>query len=279
MWGAYFAYTRSGIGDGLLPQDIVFIRFAVAGAVLFPWIALKGLGTLARVGWWRGLALALAIGPFFILAASAGFLFTPLSHGAVLQPSTAALTSILVAGLYLREPISWHRLTGAAVIIAGIVLIASGMGGTAGPDAWIGDMLFVFAGLCWATFTILIRLWNIGGLAATAAASVVSAMVVIPAFFIFSGVERLLALPPSILFTQILVQGLLAGVAAIVAYGRAVSHLGASGAALFPALVPAATLLIGIPVTGEFPGMIEWTGAILATIGLSIAMCVLKGFR
>lgn len=272
MWAAYLSFTRAGIADGLAPQDIVFMRFGTAALVLLPWLVMNRPAALGGVGWARGVALTLAVGPPFVFAASGGFIFAPLSHGAVLQPSTAALSSMLIAFVILREPLCASRTIGAVIIIAGIVLIASGMSGRAGPNAWIGDLLFVLAGLCWATFTILIRAWSIGGLPATAAASVLSGAVVIPAQFLFGTMERILALPPAILFGQVVIQGVLAGVVAIVAYGRAVKHLGASGAALFPALVPATTLLIGIPVTGVWPTPVEWMGALMATFGLTVAM-------
>ena len=53
------------------------------------------------------------------------------------------------------------------------------------------------------------------------------------------------------LATQALVQGLLSGVVAVFAYGRAVARLGAARAAVFAAMVPAVAILLGIPVAGE----------------------------
>lgn len=52
--------------------------------------------------------------------------------------------------------------------------------------------------------------------------------------------------------------------------------LGAGRAALFPALVPVATLLIGMPVTGLMPSTQEWTGGALATLGLGIAFGAIR---
>ena len=94
------------------------------------------------------------------------------------------------------------------------------------------------AGLFWMVFTLLLRRWQIGAIPATAAVAVVSALAVIPAFAAFGTFERLAAIPLSALLTQTAVQGLLSGVLAVVAYGRAVEHLGAARAALFPALIP-----------------------------------------
>lgn len=274
IWAVYLSFTRSAVSSSLTPSDMIVMRFGVAGLIMLPWVWMNSPATLGGVGWRRGLALAVAVGPLFIFVASAAFIYVPLAHGAVLQPSTAALSSIVASIVILHEKVTVNRITGALIIITGITLIATGSNATLGPEAWKGYVLSVMAGLCWATFTILIRRWEIGGLAAAAAASFISGAFVVPLFLVFGTFERIAALPVETLVSQLIVQGFLAGVVAIVAYGRAIAHLGASGAALFPALVPAATLVVGIPITGEWPTDIEWTGAIMATIGLIVAVGV-----
>lgn len=141
---------------------------------------------------------------------------------------------------------------------------------------WVGDLLFIAAGLFWAIFTVLLKRWNVGGIAATAIVSVISAAIVIPAFALFGTFERLADLSLVSLLTQIVVQGVFSGVLAVIAFGKAVEHLGAGQAALFPALVPAAALIVGVPVTAEMPSGLEWIGAACASLGLAIAMGVLK---
>ena len=279
IWAIYMSFTRSAVSDSLTPFDIVVMRFGVAGIIMLCWTLWYCPNMFGGVGLYRGIALAAAAGPVFILVASAAFIYVPLAHGAVLQPSTAALSSIAAAVFILKEKVTIYRIAGAVVIISGITLMATGSNATLGVDAWKGYVLSVLAGLCWAIFTILIRRWSISGLAATAAVSVISAIITVPLFFIFDTVERISALPTETLIAQLLVQGVLAGVVAIVAYGRAITHLEASGAALFPALVPAAALLVGIPITGEWPTVIEWIGALMATIGLMIAVGVFKQSR
>jgi drug/metabolite transporter (DMT)-like permease len=69
-----------------------------------------------------------------------------------------------------------------------------------------------------------------------------------------------------------LVQGVLSGVVAVILFTRAVALLGASSAAIFPALVPAATILIGIPVAGEWPTAGQWLGLAVVSGGLLIAV-------
>ena len=99
-----------------------------------------------------------------------------------------------------------------------------------------------------------------------------SGALVVPAFLLFDTPDRLLALSWPALGAQVLFQGFGAGILAIVAFARAVALLGAARAALFPGIVPALTLAVGIPVTGEIPSMIEIAGALLATLGLTVGL-------
>ena len=74
-------------------------------------------------------------------------------------------------------------------------------------------------------------------------------------------------------------QGVFSGVLAVVAFAAAVSILGASRAAVFPALVPGAGILVGIPLTGEWPSPLQWAGVVLVTVGLIAALGVKLRFR
>ena len=276
MWAAYLAFARAGVNAGLTPVDFVFLRFVTAGAIMLPWLIHKGFGNLGGVGWRRGAALAFFAGPLFIVLGVGGYTFAPLAHGAVVQPSALTLGAMAASWLIFGERPPRERALGVAIILGGLALIAVGKGGAELPGAWRGDLLFVAAGLFWVGFTILLRHWKIGGIPATAAVAVISAMIVLPGFLLAQSFDRLAALPVATLLTQIVVQGLLSGVLAVIAYGKAVEHLGASKAALFPALVPAAALIVGLPVTGEMPVPAEWLGAFGATVGLAVAMGVVR---
>lgn len=276
IWAAYLAFARAGVNAGLPPVDFVFLRFVTAGAIMLPWLLHKGIGNLGGVGWRRGAALAFFAGPLFIALGVGGYTFAPLAHGAVVQPSALTLGAMAASWLIFGERPPRERALGVAIILGGLVLIATGKGGAELPGAWRGDLLFIAAGLFWVGFTILLRHWKIGGIPATAAVAIISAIVVLPAFLATQSFDRLSALPTATLLAQIVVQGLLSGVLAVIAYGKAVEHLGASKAALFPALVPAAALIVGVPIIGELPAATEWLGAVLATAGLAVAMGVVR---
>lgn len=272
IWASYIAFAASGVAHGLHPEDFVFLRFTVAGLIMLPWLTRKGLADLGGVGWLRGAMLALVAGPLFILLGVGGYAFAPLAHGAVIQPATIALTSLGGAAVVFGERITSAKLAGAAILIAGLVLIASHGDTRTSGSSLIGDGMFIAAGLLWSSFTLLLRKWQIGGPQATAAVSVLSAAVVIPAFLVFSDTTRLASLPLDTLLTQVFVQGVLSGVLAVLAFALSVRLLGSARSGLFPALVPGATLLAGLPITGHVPTPTELLGVALAMIGLLTAI-------
>ena len=109
MWGAYLAFARAGTKAGLQPQDFIFLRFGVAGVVMLPWLVGNGVGGLARVGWGRGMVLALFAGPAFVGFGTAGYVFAPLAHGAVLLPTSVTLGVMGAAFLVFGErPTRWR---------------------------------------------------------------------------------------------------------------------------------------------------------------------------
>lgn len=275
IWGGYLAYSRLGVTQGLMPEDFALLRFGVAGLVTLPFLLRHGAASMAGVGWGRAFVLALCAGPLFMLIVSGGYQFAPLPHGAVVPPSAMTVSSMVLAAIFLRDHPSALRIAGVVIILAGLVCVAGGgLADDRFPNSWIGDILFAISGLLWAVFTVLQKRWGIAPMQATAAMSVLSLMVMLPAFLIFASFDRLQALTPEMLAIQIVVQGLLAGVVAVVAYAAAVVILGASRAALFPALVPGTAILVGIPLTGEWPSPLQWVGIVVVMAGLAAAMGV-----
>ena len=276
IWGGYLAMARRSIGGGWTAMDLAMFRYVTAGVIMLPWLLRHGLGTMGGVGWGRGLVLAALAGPGFILAAVGGYAFAPLAHGAVIQPAAVVLGGAALAAFVLGDRPGPARLAGIALMVVGLCLVA-GPGLLAGnAQTPIGDTLFVLAGLMWAGFGTLSRLWGVGAIACTAAVSVISGAVMLPAYLLFVGPERLLAASPGELVIQIVVQGVLAGVVAVIAYSRAVQLLGAGAAAVFPALVPAAAIAVGVPLVGEIPAAHALAGLAMVTFGLLVALGVLR---
>ena len=272
IWGSSLAYARAGMTQGLAAMDFALFRYATAGIVVLPWLLLHQPRTLAGVGWPKGVALAVLVGPLFILLGAGGYAYTPLAHGAVIQPAFAMMGTTALAAWVLRDRPPRARLLGIAVMVVGLAVIAGPGLFEGGSQAPLGDAMFAFAGLLWASFTVLTNLWRVKALPATAALSALSALFIVPVYLLTQDLGRIAAMPLGDLVTQVVIQGVLTGVVAVVCFTRAAELIGAARAGIFPALVPAATILIGIPVTGEWPTAGQWTGLTLVSFGLLMAM-------
>jgi drug/metabolite transporter (DMT)-like permease len=86
------------------------------------------------------------------------------------------------------------------------------------------------------------------------------------------GFDRMIAAGWAENLLQIAVQGVLAGAAAIYLFTRSVVLLGPARAALFPALVPAVTLLIGFLTLDEVPSLVQLAGLAVVAVGFRFAM-------
>jgi drug/metabolite transporter (DMT)-like permease len=265
-WAGGFTAARHGIAIGLSPFDIAFHRYAWAGLVFLPSVLHQGARDLNGIGWRRGLALALLGGPGQAVVSAAGFLVVPLGHGGVIQPSCAALGGVMLATLVLKERLPAVRVCGAVVIVAGVAVIGGEAIATIGAHGLLGDFSFALAGLMFATFGMLLRMWRIDPMRATAVISALT-LLYIPLHATAFGFDRMIAAGWFENAVQAIVQGVFSGPLAIYLFARSVVVLGASRAAVFAALVPAATLIVGFLTLGEQPSLAQVAGLVIVLVG------------
>ena len=265
-WATGFVAARRGIAVGFSPADVALHRFVWAGLACLPLVARAGLADLGGVGWRKGIALTLTGGLPLALFSYAGFLFVPLAHGGVIQPSCAALGGLVLATVVLKEPLPAARAVGAAVIVLGLAVIGAEALTTIGTNGVVGDLCFVTAGLLFATFGMLLRRWHIAPVRAVVVTSVVS-LIGLPVYWLAFGFGRVIGLGLYENLLQLVMQGLIAGAGATYLFTRAVVLLGAGRAAVFPSLVPGFTLLIGFLALGEVPSLAQLAGLAIVMLG------------
>lgn len=271
-WAAGFAAAKHGVNVGFSPPDIAFHRFFWSGLLLIPIAMREGVVHLGGIGWRHGLILMLLAGPVQAVMAYTGFTLVPLGHGATIQPACAALFGITLAALWLREHVALSRIIGAATIIGGLMVFGAESLTTIGRVGVGGDLLFVCAGLFWATFGTLLRLWNVSGTRAAAIVGTLAVIIFAPLYAGLIGFGNLLHMGLKENLIQMVVQGLLAGVLPIFLFARAVMLLGAGGAAVFPALVPGFALVIGFVGLGIVPSWPQLIGLVVVLIGFRFAL-------
>ncbi|WP_025035976.1 DMT family transporter [Bradyrhizobium sp. DOA9] len=270
FWALGFAATRHGLKAGFTPVDLLVHRYVWSGVAFLPLVLRAGLSDLCGIGWGRGLVLMVLGGPVMSLISYIGFLFVPLGHGSVIQPSCATLGGLLLAAVVLKERISASRLTGALVIVGGLGVIGAESIGHIGADGIQGDLIFVLAGFMFAGFGAMLRRWRVSAVSAALVINVLS-LLLVPVYVATVGLAHIASIGMTENAIQALAQGALAGPAALYLYAVSVQRLGVARAAVFPACVPALTLLTGWLLLGEPPTMLQTAGLVTVLCGFYLA--------
>ncbi len=277
IWGAGFVLTRLAVTTTLTPYDLAFLRFAIPSLVLLPVLLRRGLA-IRRIGVLRSLMMVAGAGVPFFLVGTVGMEFAPAAHAGALMPGTMPLFVAALAALVDRERFSADRLAGYLAIALGAAAIGGGDLLAEVGQTWKGDLLFLAAAAMWAGYTLAFRRAGIGAWHAAALINVYSLLAFAPAYLTMLG-PRLLTAPPREVVVQMLVQGLLSGLVAMLAYGIAVVRLGAATAAAFGSLAPVITALIALPMLGEMPNGAEAIGIAAVSVGVVLASGVASRLR
>ena len=267
FWALGFVAARHGIDVGVSPLVLALHRYVWPGLLLLPFAAKSGFADLAGVPWRRALTLAFFGGLPLAVLSYLGYLFVPLGHGGIIQPSCASLGGLVLAWLVLKEPLPGRRIAGALAIVLGLCIIGAEAMRTIGAHGVGGDLLFVAAGSFFAVFGMLVRMWRVAALPAATITSVLSLLGLPILFFKF---DNFLAAGFYENLLQAVVQGGLAGAGAIYLFTRAVVLLGASRASLFPSLVSPFVLLVGFLALGVVPSISQLAGLVIVLVGFRL---------
>ncbi len=278
IWTTWVISTRFAMhASQHLPASLLaFIRFGTAAVVLAP-------------AWWRFRALPRKAPPLALLGLMSaglpyqflvlwGLHYAPASEAGPLLAGSLPLFIAGISALVLGERIGRWRIVGVLLISGGVVAITGhGLMDMAG-GAWRGHLAILGASLAWSIYTVSFRASGLSGVQAAAFVGLWSVILLLP----FAGAEIWQALqvtPWPALGRQFLVQGILAGVVALLTYTTAVRCLGAARATAITSLTPPAAVLGSMLLLDEAPGLLEMLGCGLIVIGVLAVSGVALGRR
>lgn len=154
IWGAAYPLTK-GVLDNVPPLQLATGRFAIAGMLLMLFTRSFPLSGIPREK--RGSMILLAFwGTFFLVVTmNFGLRWAPATASAILS-GTPPLFTVLLAALWLGEPLQRRHPPALVAALLGIALLTGESGGASGGwKVWAGCFLVLAAQVSWAIYSVL----------------------------------------------------------------------------------------------------------------------------
>src|SRR6266403_804670 len=143
IWASWSVITRMAVTTSLDAWDIVALRFGVAGLLLSPVLAQRGLAR-DRLGWLGLVVIIAGTGAPYALVAAGGLRFAPARDQGALNPGCMPLFVALICAIVLGEKLSTAQKSGLSLMSAGALIIAGGHTAGSSTSRTLGDALFLF---------------------------------------------------------------------------------------------------------------------------------------
>lgn len=267
VWVGFLLAARLSVKQAMTPWDVAALRYAGAFVGAVPLAMLLGWPRLPP----RRAAAIVATAAFgFPLFCYAGLVFAPTSHAGVMNAGMLPFLTAALGVAFLHEAWTRRRGLSLAVVLAGVVLLASDTFG-GHPGAWRGDLLLLSGSFSWAVYTTLVKRWGITALEATLTAALFAAPLYLPVWWLLLP-SNLAAVPLGVAAFQFVYQGFFAVLLAGFLFTRAVTALGAPRTTTITALVPAIAALAAWPLLGEALGAAGLAGVALVSAGMILGV-------
>lgn len=270
-WAAYSVAAKAGLAGGFSVGELSALRYLVPALIFIPFYPMLWR-SLSSIGLPRLAFMALLGGPLYGWAIMKGLSLAPIADAVVIGPVAVLTTTVLLAWRLdgvLPTPRQW---AGGALLAIGLGFLSSNAGASDHelPLRWLGDLAFAASGAAWGLFTMLLRRWGMPPVTATAGVAGLSLIALAPV-----AVYGLLMQEHNHTLAQwgfqVLAQGVVGGLIALLCYVTAVRALGPVRAAYFPAFVPGVTMVMAGLAGIERIGFIAAVGVVILTTGMLIA--------
>jgi len=274
IWGSTWLAIKLGLRD-LPPLTFAGIRFALA-AILLGIIVWRPRGPVVRLSsedWW-----VLAYTGFLSITVNYALVFWGeqyISSGlAALLSATVPLFGLPLAHWYLdAEPLTWRKVAGALLGLAGVGIVFSGELGIGGPRALWASIGIIVAALATAHAGVLVK-HRATHIDPSVLAGVQMAGGCIPLLLLGTALE---GNPLTYHWTGLAVACLayltiVGSVIAFMLYYWLIRHTPVTGVLMIPLVTPLIAVLFGVVFGGEMIGWHTAFGgtAILAGVGMAV---------
>jgi drug/metabolite transporter (DMT)-like permease len=272
IYAGMFAVGRHGAMHGLNGFDQTAIRFAVSAVIVLPFAYRCGRDAVARLGARRLATLFVLGGAPYSVVFLGGLVFAPVAFGAALVPGLQPVAVMAVMRVWSGQRPDPARALGAGICLAGLLTMLIGAKGSSGPELWIGIALFLVAAALWGSYAAALKMWAVDPTEVLATTAPLSALVYLPAYLVWRGLGPIETAPLDALMIQAVYQGLFVGVIALVLYALAVKIAGSTTISSIAPAMPLLATTIALVFLDERPGIAQWIGLGIVTLGLFVSV-------
>jgi drug/metabolite transporter (DMT)-like permease len=272
IWATWIIATRHSSRTHLGTIDLGLIRYGLPALVLAP-VWLKA-GLIPRDVPHALLAIMVCgAGAVFFQVTTFAIHSTPASAVGVLLGGSMPLAAALIGVLLFGERPDLTRWLGLAAIVAGLaILLVLALANHV--ISWISFVFLPLGALLWAGYTHAFKRSGLTALQGGALIAVWSFIIHVGLALVFG--TTIFEVPLPEIGLQFLSQGVLSGLAAMLAYGIAVRSLGGSQAAAFSALTPVLAAFGASIFLDEPVGVWEIAAAVVTGLGVALSTGILS---
>lgn len=271
FWAGNAVMARASVGD-IPPVALNFWRWALALALLLPFTA-RDLWRHADIvrGHWlhlvaQGLVSVAAYNALLYLA-----LQTTTAINATLVGSSLPLMVLVLARLWLGEPIRGRALLGIGVSVAGVALVVTKGQPWRVAEVGLtpGDAIMLAATLSWAVYSVMLKRFPVplAPFTLLTALMIVGVAASLP-FYLWESASGAVVDPTPRNLAVIAYTALFASLAAYYFWNKGVVIVGAATAGQFTYLIPLFAAIFGVLLLGEEFRAFHAAGAALIFGGL-----------
>lgn len=267
IWGGSFFFAKVAVAE-IPPLNLVLFRVGIAALALHVYLAVAGPSfrvAFTMAGSFFALALLNNIIPFSLMFAGQTAVGAGLAS--ILNATTPFWTMILANLLTDDEKLSWNKVAGIALGMAGTaVMIGPGLLAGLGGPVWAKLALCGMA-LSYGCAAIFARRFRAlpPQIVATGQLTA-STIIMIPVVLLSHGVEGLFAASTHV-WASVLGLAVLATAFAYILFFSLIRSAGATNASLVTLIVPVSAIILGAVFLGERLEVFEVAGMVLIAAG------------
>ncbi len=268
IWGINFSVTKGAFAR-FPPLAFTGVRFALASLLLVPLVRrIEGPESLPRWVVTRLVVLGVVGNTLYQLGFISGLARTTASNSALILAAMPSIVAVMAVVLRF-EPLRPRVLGGVLIATMGVVLVVAARDAGFGGPTMTGDLLTLGALICWAGYTLGLRVLppEVSPLRVTMVTTVAGA----PGL-VLAGIPEMLSMDWSAVgwqgWSALTYATFLSLLVAYLIWNRSVKVVGPSRTVIYMCLTPLIAVATAAAFLGERPQPLQAVGAVLILVGV-----------